>query len=54
MVTEYVMRAKGIDREDKAVWAAAREHVRTALLRMVARGTVRRVVAEPEAWWDLG
>ena len=53
LVAEYVMRAKGMDLEDRPLRAAVRKQVHLALLRLAARGTVRKLMSEPEAWWEL-
>lgn len=53
LVTEYVMRAKGLDVADRPLRAMVREHVRSALLRSEARGIVRKIIIEPEVWWEL-
>jgi hypothetical protein len=52
-VTEYVMRAKGLARDDTALWPRVRHQVNKALTRMTRRGRVRQLASEPEAWWEL-
>jgi hypothetical protein len=52
-ITEYVMRAKGLARDNTVPWRRVREQVRRVLARMAQRGTVRQIVSEPEAWWEL-
>ena len=53
LVSEYVMRAKGLPREDADLRGAITNQVRKALHRLAARGAVRRLVCEPEGWWEL-
>jgi hypothetical protein len=52
-IAEYVMRAKGMPPEDKEVWVRGRDHVRIALQRLAERGQVRKIIEEPEVWWEL-
>jgi hypothetical protein len=52
-IVEYVMRAKGMDRDDKKLRRLVKEHMRNVMNRLVARGSVRKLMSEPEAWWDL-
>jgi hypothetical protein len=52
-VAEYAMLAKGLPTDNGAVRAQVVERVQTALGRMEKRGNVRRVVCEPEVWWEL-
>ena len=53
LVTEYVMRAKGVDMSDIPFRADIREQVRMALRRLEAKGAVRKITVAPEAWWEL-
>jgi hypothetical protein len=53
LIAEYVMRAKGFFRDDAGVWSRGREHVRVALRRLAERRRVRKIIAEPEVWWEL-
>ena len=53
LITDYVMRANGMGGVEPSVRTQCRELVRIALMRMVRRGTVRRIVSYPEAWWEL-
>lgn len=53
LVTEYLMRAKGVDVADKPLRRAMLEHTRLALMRLEARGSVRKIIVEPEVWWEL-
>ena len=53
LIADYVMRAKGVSRDDAGVWLRGREHVRVALRRLAERGQVRKIIAEPEVWWEL-
>jgi hypothetical protein len=52
-ITEYVMRANGMGGMEPSVRTECREMVRVALMRMVQRGVVRRIMSYPEAWWEL-
>jgi hypothetical protein len=53
LVCEYLMRAKGVDIADRPLRREILEHTRKALMRLEARGVVRRVITEPEVWWEL-
>ncbi len=53
LVIEYVMRAKNLRLDDRDFRPAIREQVRGALVRMARDGRVRKLVSEPEAWWEL-
>jgi hypothetical protein len=52
-IAEYVMRAKGMDQADKPLRATIANNVGVSLARLAKNGTVRRVVVEPETWWEL-
>ena len=52
-VTDYVMLAKGLPSGNAAVREKVAQQTRTALVRLEKRGKVRRVVCEPEMWWEL-
>jgi hypothetical protein len=43
-IADYVMRTKGITRDDAGVWLRGREHVLVALLRLGDRGQVRKII----------
>ena len=45
--------AKGIPAEDYRVRERVTDHIRIALHRLEKRGKVRRVIREPEVWWEL-
>jgi len=51
-IVEWVIATKGLDED-----ARLRRHIgdcaRANLLRMERRGVVRRILDEPEAWWEL-
>jgi hypothetical protein len=47
------MRAKGLDVGDRPFRAEMLEMVRPALKRMEARALVRKIIVEPEVWWEL-
>ena len=53
LVAEYLMRAKGLDTADRPLRRQMLEHTRLALMRLDARGQVRKIVVEPEVWWEL-
>jgi hypothetical protein len=53
LIADYVMRAKGVTRDDKDVWTAARDNLRVVMARHEARGNVRKILSGPEAWWEL-
>jgi hypothetical protein len=48
-----MMRAKGFDVADRPLRRLMVEHARRALMRLEARGKVRKVMVEPEAWSEL-
>jgi len=52
-VAEYVMRAKGMDPADRPLQATIVNNVGVSLFRLAKIGTVRRVIVEPEVWWEL-
>lgn len=52
-VAEYVMRAKGMDPADRPLRATIVNNVGVSLYRLSKAGTVRKIVEEPETWWDL-
>jgi hypothetical protein len=53
MITEYVMRAKGMDRDDKALRDIIQEFMYSGLARLAARGVVRIIIEAPDVWWEL-
>jgi hypothetical protein len=53
LVTEYVMRAKGLDIADKGLRTAMVEYLRRARNRLAEWGIVRWIITEPELWWEL-
>jgi hypothetical protein len=53
LVTEYLMRAKGVDVADRPLRREMLEHTRKALMRLEAHETVRKIITEPEVWWEL-
>jgi len=52
-VADYLTAAKGLPDDNAGVRAATLEQTRTALMRLERRGMVRRVMREPEVWWEL-
>jgi len=38
---------------DRPLRATVLEHVRKVLMRSEMRGEVRKIVVEPEVWWEL-
>jgi hypothetical protein len=52
VITEYVMRAKGMDRDDKELRDTIREFMYSALARLAARGVVRKIIEAPDVWWE--
>jgi hypothetical protein len=44
LIAEYVMRAKGVERDDAGMWLRGREHVRVALRRVAEHGMVRKII----------
>jgi hypothetical protein len=52
-VADWVLAAKRLDGTEGRVRAAITTQVRQSLIRMERRGTVRKIVAGPEAWWEL-
>jgi len=51
-VADYAMGAKELDVE-AAVAKKVTEHVRAALMRLAAKGVVRKIVTWPDVWWEL-
>jgi hypothetical protein len=52
-IAEYAILAKGIPTDDWHVRERVTGHIRIALGRLEKRAKVRRVVREPETWWEL-
>jgi hypothetical protein len=52
-VMEYAILAKGLPASEWAVRRVFLESMRIALKRLEKQGKVRRVVCEPEVWWEL-
>jgi hypothetical protein len=52
-IAEYVMRAKGMDPADRPLRAVIVNNVGVSLARLAKNGKIRRLVSEPEAWWEL-
>jgi hypothetical protein len=55
-IAEHVMRAKGMDpedSEDRPLRATIVNNVGVSLFRMVREGKVRKIVTEPDVWWEL-
>ena len=52
-IAEYVMRAKGMDVADRPLRGTVLVFMHKALARLVDKGLVRKIVVEPEAWWEL-
>jgi hypothetical protein len=52
-IADYVMRAKGLARDNLALGRRVREQTRRSLARMLRRGAVRQLLGEPEGWWEL-
>jgi len=50
-ITDYVLPAKGLAREDTAPRIG--EQLRFAVYRLEARGVVRKIIIEPEVRWEL-
>ncbi len=51
-IADYAIQAKGLD-VDRATRKGIVDIVRKGLGRLEARGRVRRVIVEPETWWEL-
>jgi hypothetical protein len=51
-IAEYLMRAKHLDVNDKPLRARMTEHARGTMRRQEAKGSVRRILDEPEVWWE--
>jgi len=47
------MAAKGLPVDDADLRGRVSEQVRIALARLKRRGVVRRVMREPDVWWEL-
>jgi hypothetical protein len=52
-IAEYLMRAKGLDVNDRPLRAAIVNFMASALGRLARKGLVRKIIAEPEVWWEL-
>jgi hypothetical protein len=52
-IAEYVMRAKGMDVSDRRLRATIVGFMGAILGRLAKRGLVRRVMVEPDVWWEL-
>jgi hypothetical protein len=53
MIAEYLMKAKGMDTADRPLRAVVVNNVGMVLYRLSRAGTVKRVITEPDVWWDL-
>ncbi len=51
-VVSYALEAKGLQVNSDAR-AVIDNQIRQTLIRMEAKGTVRKIVAAPDAWWEL-
>ena len=52
-IAATVMRAKRMEMEDAKFRRAITEQIRFALRHLARRGIVRKVVKEPDVWWEL-
>jgi hypothetical protein len=52
-VIEYMMRAKGFDRDDRSLRAQVAMLTRNCLARLERKGVIRKFMVEPDAWWEL-
>jgi len=52
-IAEYVMRAKGMDPADRSLRATIVNNVGVSLYRLGKAGTVRKMMEEPDTWWEL-
>ena len=52
-IAEYLMRAKGLDPTDRSLRAVVVNNTGMALYRLDRKGMIRRVILEPEVWWEL-
>ena len=52
-IAEYVMRAKAMDPADRPLRAVIVNNVGVSLFRLSKAGVVRKIIAEPEVWWEL-
>ena len=53
VIAERAILAKGIPVDDALVATKMVNWMRTALTRMERKGWVRRIITEPDAWWEL-
>jgi hypothetical protein len=51
-IAAYAMLAKGLP-DDRHVRAQVINNVRQSLMRQVQKGRVRRILEEPDQWWEL-
>jgi len=51
-LTEYMIAAKGLT-PDECARKRIRHNIRQALTRLEQRGLIRRILEEPDMWWEL-
>jgi len=51
-VVEFIMARKGFP-DDKRLHRHVSDSARAGLMRMARRGLVRRILDQPDAWWEL-
>jgi hypothetical protein len=51
-IASYVMLAKGLP-DDRRLRERVINNVRQSLMRQVQKGRVRRILEEPDMWWEL-
>jgi hypothetical protein len=52
-IAEYLMRAKGMNADDRPLRAVIVNNTSIALRRLGRKGMIRTITAEPETWWEL-
>lgn len=52
-MAEYLIKAKGMDPEDRALRAVMVNNVGMMIYRLSRAGRIRKVLTEPDVWWEL-
>ena len=52
-IAAHVILAKGLPEDDRHVRRHVTDSARASLLRQVQKGRVRRILDEPDQWWEL-
>ena len=52
-ITLHAMEAKGLPTDNPRIVTAVTQQARVALHRLEAKGIARRIICEPDTWWEL-